>query len=140
MPLCSNGVVELNAGEQCDDANANANDDCTNVCVAAVCGDSIVWNQGAGSEACDEGGETATCNADCSVPFCSNGVVELNAGEECDDGGLDQGDGCSATCQFEVIQVPSLTTPLLGLLVGALLAGGGWLARARAASRWERAS
>ena len=140
VPSCSNGVFELNAGEQCDDGNANANDDCTNVCVAAVCGDSTVWNQGAGSEACDEGGETATCNADCSVPFCSNGVVELNAGEQCDDGGLDQGDGCSATCQFEVIQVPALSTPLLGLLMGALLAGGGWLAHARAASRLERAS
>ncbi len=63
----------------------------------------------------------------------------MNAGEQCDDGGLEQGDGCSATCQFEVIQVPALSTPLLGLLVGALLAGGGWLARARR-ERLERAS
>jgi cysteine-rich repeat protein len=130
----------LNAGEQCDDANANANDDCTNACLAPVCGDSTVWNQGTGSEACDEGGETATCNADCSVPLCSNGVVELNAGEQCDDGGLEPGDGCSAACQSEAMPVPALPTPLLGLLVGALLGVGGWLTRERAGQRLERAS
>lgn len=43
---------------------------------------------------------------------CSNGVIETGLGEQCDDGGVQAGDGCSATCQIEANhicrQVPSL--------------------------------
>jgi cysteine-rich repeat protein len=34
-----------------------------------------------------------------TIPECGNGQVEL--GEQCDDGNTDDGDCCSATCQFE---------------------------------------
>ncbi|MEM9490604.1 MAG: hypothetical protein AAGC55_15770, partial [Myxococcota bacterium] len=32
--------------------------------------------------------------------FCGDGVVDAAAGEECDDGNTDNGDGCTATCQL----------------------------------------
>jgi cysteine-rich repeat protein len=32
---------------------------------------------------------------------CGNGKLEVSAGEVCDDGNKDNGDGCSRTCQFE---------------------------------------
>lgn len=34
-------------------------------------------------------------------PACGNGRIERNAGEECDDENLSDGDGCSASCAFE---------------------------------------
>ncbi len=34
-------------------------------------------------------------------PECGNGLEETRIGESCDDGNLDSGDGCSATCSFE---------------------------------------
>jgi cysteine-rich repeat protein len=43
----------------------------------------------------DEGG----CSATCRKPFC--GDFSVDADEECDDGNIVSGDGCSATCQSE---------------------------------------
>jgi len=90
------------------------------------CGDGAVQE----GELCDTGGESATCNADCTIPVCGDGLrnaaagedcdtVEdsrscnfncalarcgdghLGAGEDCDDGNaLDDGNGCSADCHF----------------------------------------
>ncbi|MCB9652599.1 MAG: pre-peptidase C-terminal domain-containing protein [Deltaproteobacteria bacterium] len=39
-----------------------------------------------------------------SLPLnaCGNGILEPDATEQCDDGGQDNGDGCSETCQLEV--------------------------------------
>ena len=39
-----------------------------------------------------------------SVPSCGDGIQEDP--EQCDDGNLDNGDGCSATCTVEVIEEP----------------------------------
>ncbi|MCA9546925.1 MAG: hypothetical protein KC613_21110, partial [Myxococcales bacterium] len=36
---------------------------------------------------------------DVTIPVCGNGAVE--AGEACDDGNLDAGDGCAADCTVE---------------------------------------
>lgn len=36
-----------------------------------------------------------------SDAVCSNGLVETNAAEQCDDGNIMNGDGCSSTCQYE---------------------------------------
>jgi len=33
--------------------------------------------------------------------YCGNGIVELQNGEQCDDGNALSGDGCSASCQME---------------------------------------
>jgi len=54
----------------------------------AECGDGVVDPD----EACDDGGESATCNADCTTASCGDGTVNTTAGEACDD------EGESATC------------------------------------------
>lgn len=58
------------------------------------CGDGIV----AGAEACDDGGESATCDGDCTAVACGDGVHNATAGEGCDDGNTADGDACSAAC------------------------------------------
>lgn len=76
--LCGNSQID--AGENCDDGNSNANDGCSATCqvesgwacyalgtpcVAAGCGDGIV----AGSETCDDGNSTASdgCSSTCLI-------------------------------------------------------------------------
>ncbi|MCK6593329.1 MAG: DVUA0089 family protein, partial [Polyangiaceae bacterium] len=60
---CGDGVV--NAGEQCDDANADNTDACLATCISASCGDGIL--QAAVGEACDDGNTLA---GDCCSPSC----------------------------------------------------------------------
>ncbi|WP_437946518.1 hypothetical protein WME98_37470 [Sorangium sp. So ce296] len=57
---------------------------------AEVCG------SGSGDEDCD--GDTNEDGEDCA---CGDGWVSAGAGEECDDGGTVDGDGCSASCVTE---------------------------------------
>jgi len=61
---------------------------------AVVCGNGFVE----GDEACDDMGESATCNDDCTLAECGDGVLNVTAGEECDDGNTVAGDGCGPTC------------------------------------------
>jgi cysteine-rich repeat protein len=63
------------------------------------CGDGI-HDEIAGEE-CDDGGQSATCNMDCTLAACGDGHANAAAGEECDDGNEISGDGCSITCRFE---------------------------------------
>jgi cysteine-rich repeat protein len=56
------------------------------------CGDGIVG----GIEACDDEGETATCDADCTEVECGDAVANVTAGEQCDEGG--EGITCDADC------------------------------------------
>ncbi|MCA9689294.1 MAG: DUF4215 domain-containing protein, partial [Myxococcales bacterium] len=73
-------------------------DDCLDSCVAASCGDLFVQ---AGVEDCDEGAETATCDVDCTAVECGDALQNAAAGEVCDDGNTEDGDGCSAACTLE---------------------------------------
>ena len=64
-----------------------------------TCGDGEI---GRPVEDCDEGGgESETCDEDCTTPTCGDGLVNQAAGEECDDGRQEDGDGCSADCLDE---------------------------------------
>jgi len=75
----------------CDDGN-----ECTlDVCDEA--GDSCSNNVNEGA-AC---GTAGTCDAggQCVEPFCGDGTQD--AGEQCDDGNNNNGDGCSASCTIE---------------------------------------
>ena len=53
----------------------------------------------AAGEFCDDGGESATCDIDCSAVSCGDSVVNTTAGETCDDGGE------SATCDVDCTTV-----------------------------------
>ena len=89
---CGDGIVNASAGETCDDGGDNGSPNhCNATCsgtTAAVCGNGVQE----GTEACDDGSESATCNADCTAASCGDGIVNATAGEACDDSGE------SATC------------------------------------------
>ncbi|MFH2009994.1 MAG: DUF4215 domain-containing protein [bacterium] len=101
---CGDGVVDVAAGEDCDDGEDNSDLEpgaCRTNCTAAGCGDDVI---DAGEE-CDDGGDNsdepnAFCRTDCRWSRCGDGVVD--AAEGCDDGNNDPDDGCSASCQYEV--------------------------------------
>jgi cysteine-rich repeat protein len=37
----------------------------------------------------------------CQLARCGDGIVDIAAGEQCDDGNNTSGDGCSASCRLE---------------------------------------
>ena len=104
VPFCGDGNVD-----PCDDGNDIDGDACTNDCIAAACGDGIVYE---GVEACDDGNEVDgdDCTNGCALAACGDGIVHENV-EACDDGNTVDEDGCSATCLIEscgdgVVQAP----------------------------------
>ncbi|MBP8808826.1 MAG: hypothetical protein KBG48_24415 [Kofleriaceae bacterium] len=97
-PVCGDGHLNLEL-EQCDDGNAvDDGNGCSAACRFNRCGDGVVQAYG---EQCDTAGASATCDADCTVVECGDRVINAAAGETCDDGAPDDGDGCSSTCRHE---------------------------------------
>jgi len=91
---CGDGVIQ--AGEQCDDGNADTSDDCP-ACQFAFCGDGFIQ---AGIEICDDGNTDS--NDACTSPFCTpaecgDGIV-WEGMEECDDQNEIDTDACTAEC------------------------------------------
>lgn len=62
--------------------------------VAARCGNGRVE----GDEDCDDAGESRTCDVDCTVADCGDGVVNATVGEECDDAGESR--TCNTNCRI----------------------------------------
>ena len=89
---CGDDTRDSNEG--CDDGNTSNGDGCSETCsvedgwdcneapCVTICGDGIQT----GAEACDDAGESATCDVDCTLAICGDNVVNMTAGEECDDG------------------------------------------------------
>ena len=120
--MCGDAVVNP-ASEQCDGADASAcpgqgQQDCT--CPSEICTDPgfPVEFECKGQPYCcpfnvplccpDVGDPTVccspglTCDPATGACFgCSNGIVEVEDGEECDDGNETSGDGCSSDCRNE---------------------------------------
>ena len=96
---CGDGVRQ--AGEQCDDGNADDGDACTNRCKSAKCGDGAVQT---GVEQCDDGNrfDDDGCKNDCTLPVCGDGTLASGA-EQCDDGNTAAGDGCGPDCKLESV-------------------------------------
>src|SRR6185503_8356696 len=61
------------------------------------CGDGVVK---AGEESCDTKGESATCDVDCTMPECGDGLRNAAAGEACDSAADTL--GCNANCTLSV--------------------------------------
>ena len=74
------------------DRFCNGLDDADPVSSPLHCGNGIVDT----GEACDAGGQSATCDFDCTLPACGDGEVNAAAGEQCDDG---PGGVCPDNCQ-----------------------------------------
>jgi cysteine-rich repeat protein len=100
VTACGNGIVTDGPSgiiEVCDDGNQTNGDGCDDDtgsggnCTVSVCGNGVV----AGGEACDDSGESATCDANCTAVACGDGDLNATAGETCDDGGE------SATCDAD---------------------------------------
>ncbi len=111
-PACNDGVLDAN--EQCDDGNQADNDACTNDCRAAFCGDGIIRAdisdlENPTAESCDDGNATDDangCSAECKVnAICGDEVVQ-SLFETCDDGNLEDFDGCSAQCNRAIWSIP----------------------------------
>ena len=79
-------------GDTDDDTDGETEGDSTSTGADAVCGDGVVE----GDEACDDGGESATCNDDCTSAMCGDGVLNETAGEVCD--GAGRSDACNDDC------------------------------------------
>ena len=62
-----------------------------------VCGDGVID----AGEQCDDAGESATCDDDCTFAVCGDSTLNVSSGELCDDGNTTGGDGCSAACTPE---------------------------------------
>jgi cysteine-rich repeat protein len=92
---CGDGLLNLAAGEACDDGNTAAGDGCDPLCRVESCGNGVLD----AGEQCDGGGESTTCNGDCTVALCGDSVINTAAGEACDDGNLDDSDWCTTACQ-----------------------------------------
>lgn len=60
----------------------------------ALCGDGQVDD----GEVCDDGKETKLCDDDCTPVACGDAHLNKAAGEECDDGNVDETDGCRSSC------------------------------------------
>ena len=108
---CGNSILEL--GEACDDGNLQDSDGCNALC--------LVEN----GSACEEDVECASgrCSAVDEVSVCSSPVVcgdgVVDEEEECDDGNMRGGDGCSTTCTFEEIS-PALVLDLMSPVEGTV--------------------
>ena len=82
-------------------------------------------------EDCDDGGETASCDVDCTIVECGDRTLNTSAGEECDDGNTVGADGCSAFCTLSeplpscLIDFDSVCPDGITPVCGALFQGAG---------------
>ncbi len=94
-PRCGDNIRQ--GGEACDGTDdaacpALCQTDCT---CPPFCGDGSVD----AGEQCDDGGETASCDDDCTFVYCGDGHTNETASETCDDAGE------SATCDDDCTTV-----------------------------------
>ncbi|MHC4695670.1 MAG: hypothetical protein ACYTFA_02885 [Planctomycetota bacterium] len=121
---CCAGPCRVKSHLECDDIGGSwMVDDLTCVpdpCVVPSCGDGVV-NAG---EECDDAGESATCDTDCTVAECGDGTLNVTAGEECDDGNTESGDGCDEGCRSEFGACCVGTACSVTVLADCLASGG----------------
>lgn len=98
LARCGDGL--LGPGEACDDGNAEIGDGCTPACTLELCGNGVLEP----GETCDAGGESPSCNANCTPAMCGDAVVNAAAGENCDPGlPLVDGPECMSNCTLPLL-------------------------------------
>jgi len=91
---CGDGIPA--GSEQCDDGNPLPGDGCDEHCILEECGNRVVQF----GENCDTGGESASCDADCTPVACGDGLTNPSAGEQCDTPA--QTASCERSCRLPV--------------------------------------
>jgi hypothetical protein len=106
-PTCSDGVqgedeTDVDCGGSCEPCDNGQGclvaEDCSSgvcegeVCISPTCGNGSIET----GEACDDAGESAACNEDCTAAACGDGVLNATAGESCDEAG--ESASCNADC------------------------------------------
>ena len=125
---CGDGVLDTEAGEECDDGNAESGDGCEPITCEFSC---------SSSDECDDGdsctpGDTCTVDHVCQrglpsddLTTCTSSELEeegvcrsgqcvdancgnmrMDPGEDCDDGNDDDTDGCRVNCRFTCEEDP----------------------------------
>ncbi len=121
---CGDSFVDSGAGEECDDGNGTPRDGCEPITCKFSCkapSDCDDKNECTVGETCSttthacvagtaapkgspcklDGGAPGSCNGVlCAKAGCGNKIVEATLGEECDDGNLDDTDGCRSDCKY----------------------------------------
>ena len=107
-PVCGDGTI--GAGEDCEsNSDCSAGKTCNASCKCQGIGSPICTISCGAWGPCVDGIQTRTCTNSCGgsttqtqscAPVCGNGSIET--GEECDDGNVVSGDGCSSSCQLEL--------------------------------------
>ena len=111
---CGDGALNAEEGEECDNANLNADDSgCLDACISATCGDGLLrmdLPEGIeGYEACDDGegnNDLGACLSDCVVASCGDGfrrqdIAQGEVGYEACDDGTEDSEICDAfDCSF----------------------------------------
>jgi cysteine-rich repeat protein len=97
------------------------------------CGNSVVD----AGEDCDGGGETVACDIDCSSVVCGDGTLNISAGERCDDGNTELGDGCDANCKSEFAGAAPLNLFNIGDSIGVAEAAGGTIGSSNRDKVWS---
>lgn len=106
-PACGDGTVQGGCGEQCDDMNVANGDGCSSTCQLEPTPTPTATPTPTNTNVTPTPTPTATVTAT-PTPACGNGTPE--GAEQCDDGNVANGDGCSATCQLE----PCGPSPFVG--------------------------
>lgn len=91
---CGDG--EVDATEECDDANAQSGDGCDTNCSRTRCGNGVR----SGDEQCDDGNGASNdaCTTECRLPACGDGIVQGE--EQCDDANEEDADRCTNGCRL----------------------------------------
>ncbi len=69
----------------CGKVSSGTADARINTVDATMCGNDVIDTEA--GETCDDGGESAACDDDCTAADCGDSLVNQTAGEICDDGG-----------------------------------------------------
>ena len=92
-PVCGDG--KITGSEECDDANLQDGDGCTQTCLVEAlyeCSRKLVSDVAYPGQ---QFNQTDSCKI-----ACGDGLLE-SGGEECDDGNIFSGDGCTGDCKTE---------------------------------------